>query len=81
MTLGSLIIARLALAAIFLISAAIDAPAQHARSCHDGCANACTLHNHDHRIAWNNPIPVRDLKSFWGALGCTCWAFQRGRHS
>jgi predicted amidohydrolase YtcJ len=56
-------------------TAAVEAPVHHARSCHDGCANACTLHNHDHRIAWHNPIPVADLKSFWGALGCTCWAF------
>lgn len=47
---------------------------QHARSCHDGCANGCGIHGHDHRIAWANPIPVRDLKSFWGALGCSCFA-------
>jgi predicted amidohydrolase YtcJ len=46
---------------------------QHARSCHDGCASACGIHGHDHRIAWTNPIPVRDLKSFWGALGCSCF--------
>ena len=45
-----------------------------ARSCHDGCASACGIHGHDHGIAWNNPIPVRDLKSFWGALGCSCFA-------
>ncbi len=47
---------------------------QHARSCHDGCASACGIHGHDHRIAWANPIPTRDLKSFWGALGCSCFA-------
>ncbi|MEL6241905.1 MAG: amidohydrolase [Pseudomonadota bacterium] len=45
-----------------------------ARACHDGCSNGCGLHGHNHGIAWNNPIPVRDLKSFWGALGCSCFA-------
>jgi hypothetical protein len=48
--------------------------AQFARTCHEGCANHCTLHGHDHRIAWTNPIPTRDLNSFWGALGCSCFA-------
>jgi len=52
----------------------VQPSAQHARSCHDGCASACGIHGHDHRIAWTNPIPVRDLKSFWGALGCSCFA-------
>lgn len=55
-------------------TAAIDVSYAHARSCHDGCATACTVHGHDHRVAWTNPIPVRDLKSFWGALGCSCFA-------
>ncbi|MGK8235019.1 amidohydrolase [Roseovarius sp. MS2] len=44
------------------------------RACHDGCASACSLHGHDHGIAWTNPIPVKDVKSFWGALGCSCFA-------
>lgn len=43
-------------------------------SCHDGCGNHCGVHGHDHGIAWNNPIPVKDLKAFWGALGCSCFA-------
>ncbi|WP_292443630.1 amidohydrolase [Mesorhizobium sp.] len=47
---------------------------QFARACHDGCGNGCSVHGHDHGIAWNNPIPVKDLKSFWGALGCSCFA-------
>jgi predicted amidohydrolase YtcJ len=47
---------------------------QQRRGCHAGCANACGIHGHEHRIAWTNPIPVRDLKSFWGALGCSCFA-------
>lgn len=48
--------------------------AELALACHDGCANHCGLHGHDHKIAWTNPIPARDLKSFWGALGCSCFA-------
>jgi predicted amidohydrolase YtcJ len=55
-------------------TAPVQPSVQHARSCHDGCASACGIHGHDHRIAWANPIPVRDLKSFWGALGCSCFA-------
>jgi predicted amidohydrolase YtcJ len=55
-------------------SASVQPLAQHARGCHDACASACGIHGHDHRIAWANPIPVRDLKTFWGALGCSCFA-------
>ncbi len=43
-----------------------------AMSC--GCANACAVHGHDHALAWSSRVPVADLKSFWGALGCACWA-------
>jgi predicted amidohydrolase YtcJ len=38
------------------------------------CANDCNLHAHRHRSAWASRLPVSDLKSFWGALGCSCWA-------
>ena len=39
-----------------------------------GCANACDVHGHDHARAWSGRLPVSDFKSFWGALGCACWA-------
>jgi predicted amidohydrolase YtcJ len=39
-----------------------------------GCANACGIHGHDHAGAWSGRLPVADLGSFWGALGCACWA-------
>lgn len=39
-----------------------------------GCARSCTIHGHDHAQAWSGRIPVSDLKGFWGALGCACWA-------
>ena len=43
-----------------------------AMSC--GCANNCNVHGHSHATAWSSKLPVGDLKSFWGALGCACWA-------
>nr|WP_295741177.1 amidohydrolase [uncultured Acidocella sp.] len=39
-----------------------------------GCANSCGVHGHNHAPAWGARLPVSDLKSFWGALGCACWA-------
>jgi predicted amidohydrolase YtcJ len=38
------------------------------------CACTCSIHGHDHMTAWSAKLPVADLKSFWGALGCACWA-------
>jgi predicted amidohydrolase YtcJ len=39
-----------------------------------GCANNCNVHGHQHANSWGSKAPVSDLKSFWGALGCACWA-------
>ncbi|MBV6319852.1 amidohydrolase [Duganella violaceipulchra] len=39
-----------------------------------GCANQCNVHGHQHAGAWASKLPTSDLKSFWGALGCACWA-------
>lgn|GEM_PF-1819425 len=39
-----------------------------------GCASACGLHGHDHARAWVSNAPTSDLKGFFGALGCSCWA-------
>ncbi|MDR6885519.1 MULTISPECIES: amidohydrolase [Variovorax] len=38
------------------------------------CANNCNVHGHQHATAWSSKLPIADLKSFWGALGCACWA-------
>lgn len=38
------------------------------------CATSCAVHQHDHARSWASNAPVSDLKSFWGALGCACWA-------
>src|SRR5713226_6698538 len=40
-----------------------------------GCANSCGVHGHYHGRAWTRTVPVHDPKSFWGALGCSCFAF------
>jgi predicted amidohydrolase YtcJ len=43
-----------------------------AMSC--GCANSCSVHGHDHARAFSSNVPAYDYRSFWGALGCACWA-------
>jgi predicted amidohydrolase YtcJ len=43
-----------------------------AMSC--SCANTCSIHGHNHASAWSKQLPVSDLQSFWGVLGCACWA-------
>jgi predicted amidohydrolase YtcJ len=40
-----------------------------------GCSNSCNVHGHAHANAWAANVPVSDEKAFWGALGCSCWAF------
>ncbi|WP_429818152.1 amidohydrolase [Ensifer sp. B1-9] len=39
-----------------------------------GCASNCGVHGHDHAGAWTSKLPIGDLKGFFGALGCSCWA-------
>lgn len=39
-----------------------------------GCHSACTVHGHDHAAALGASVPAADVQSFWGALGCGCWA-------
>jgi predicted amidohydrolase YtcJ len=39
-----------------------------------GYTNHCNLHGHRHASAWSCKLPIADVKSFWGALGCSCWA-------
>lgn len=44
-----------------------------AKSAACACTNSCGMHGHSH--AWVLDVPVKDKKSFWGALGCSCFAF------
>lgn len=39
-----------------------------------GCSTACGVHGHAHATAWGAAVPASDARSFWGALGCACWA-------
>jgi hypothetical protein len=55
--------------------ASSDRPATHQRlATLCNCASACNVHGHNHATAWSSRLPIADLKSFWGALGCACWA-------
>ncbi|MCY1345825.1 Amidohydrolase family protein [compost metagenome] len=40
-----------------------------------GCASSCGVHGHAHARAWTAGMPASDESTFWGALGCSCWAF------
>lgn len=50
----------------------LQAVVRAARS--SSCSHECGVHGHDHGAAWARTIPAGDLKGFWGALGCACWA-------
>jgi predicted amidohydrolase YtcJ len=39
------------------------------------CASSCGVHGHAHASAWGANTPTSDARSFWGVLGCSCWAF------
>jgi predicted amidohydrolase YtcJ len=41
------------------------------------CQGACTVHGHSHDFARRSNVPVSssDVTGFWGALGCSCFAF------
>jgi predicted amidohydrolase YtcJ len=39
------------------------------------CANRCDVHGHAHARAWSSRLPIEDLRTFWGVLGCACFAF------
>lgn len=48
-------------------------PQQARRAAACGCAKACRVHGHAHGRA--DTAAADDPRSFWGALGCSCWAF------
>jgi predicted amidohydrolase YtcJ len=54
-------------------STAADAGVLRRLACH--CANTCGVHGHAHGKAWAANAAASDERSFWGALGCSCWAF------
>ncbi|WP_280189366.1 amidohydrolase [Delftia sp. PS-11] len=38
-----------------------------------GCGTSCGMHGHSHASAWASNVPASDPRSFFGALGCSCW--------
>ncbi|MBI6899312.1 amidohydrolase [Pseudomonas putida] len=39
------------------------------------CVGPCGVHAHSHEKARHSSVPVSDYQGFWGALGCSCFAF------
>ncbi|MES2106210.1 MAG: amidohydrolase [Pseudomonadota bacterium] len=39
------------------------------------CRGSCGVHGHAHDRARKSSVPVSDFSGFWGALGCSCFAF------
>jgi hypothetical protein len=39
------------------------------------CAGSCGVHGHSHDVARKSSVPVSNFAGFWGALGCSCFAF------
>jgi predicted amidohydrolase YtcJ len=39
------------------------------------CAGACNVHAHSHDVARRSSVPASNFSGFWGALGCSCFAF------
>lgn len=39
------------------------------------CSGPCGVHSHSHDVARRSGVPVSDDNAFWGALGCSCFAF------
>jgi hypothetical protein len=38
------------------------------------CTSDCHVHGRHPATAWSASLPIAELKGFWGALGCSCWA-------
>ncbi len=39
------------------------------------CSGPCAVHSHSHERARLSNVPVSDFQGFWGAFGCSCFAF------
>lgn len=51
------------------------APAAQKSALPHQCAGACGVHKHAHDVARKSTVPVSDYAGFWGAFGCSCFAF------
>ncbi|WP_394558880.1 amidohydrolase [Aquipseudomonas alcaligenes] len=39
------------------------------------CVGSCAVHAHSHERARQSSVPISDYQGFWGAFGCSCFAF------
>lgn len=39
------------------------------------CSGSCDVHAHSHDVARMSNVPINNYNAFWGALGCSCFAF------
>lgn len=39
------------------------------------CSGSCQVHGHEHNHARTSNIALNNYTAFWGALGCSCFAF------
>jgi len=39
------------------------------------CSGPCGVHQHSHERARHSAAPISDFQGFWGAFGCSCFAF------
>ncbi|TDO24298.1 amidohydrolase [Pedobacter duraquae] len=39
------------------------------------CVGSCDVHAHNHTAVRQSNIPINNYTAFWGALGCSCFAF------
>jgi predicted amidohydrolase YtcJ len=39
------------------------------------CVGSCAVHAHSHERARQSSVPISDFQGFWGAFGCSCFAF------
>jgi predicted amidohydrolase YtcJ len=60
-------------------SPVVNAPGHHQPMAHQESGHLhgamCQAHGHAHHHALQSRAPVSDFSGFWGALGCSCFAF------
>jgi predicted amidohydrolase YtcJ len=54
--------------------AAAQLPEPHTAASMHAAPHDCGVHAHG-KAAWRRPVPVAEDPTFWGLLGCSCWAF------
>ncbi|MGO4479427.1 amidohydrolase [Massilia sp. 2TAF26] len=54
--------------------AALQPQQSHAALAHQ-CSGPCGVHAHQHDKARKSNVPVSSFGAFWGAFGCSCFAF------